>query len=104
MQHHAADQLHVEMAHAQHPFTGLAADGKGLRQQGIQSFTPAVALLEFCCFISQLIVRKTADSGFQVVDLLDYGPKPFQLALVFAANKFFNESTKHPLESPGLIL
>ena len=33
VQHHAADQLHVEMAHAQHPLARLAHHGKGLGQQ-----------------------------------------------------------------------
>jgi hypothetical protein len=33
MQHHAADQLHVEMAHTERASTGLAYGGKGFRQQ-----------------------------------------------------------------------
>ena len=32
VQHHAADQLHVEVAHTEHPAAGLAADGEGLDQ------------------------------------------------------------------------
>ena len=36
VQHHAADQLHVEVAHAQHPPAGLAHHGKGLGQQLIE--------------------------------------------------------------------
>ncbi len=36
MQHHAANQLHVKVAHAQHSPAGLAHHGKGLRQQRIQ--------------------------------------------------------------------
>ena len=31
VQHHAADQLHIEVAHVQHPSGGLAHRGKGLR-------------------------------------------------------------------------
>ena len=36
MQHHAADQLHIEMAHAQHPLAGFAHHRKGLRQDLIE--------------------------------------------------------------------
>ena len=46
VQHHAADQLHVEVAHAQHALARLAADGERLGQQGVEALAPAVALLE----------------------------------------------------------
>jgi hypothetical protein len=36
MQHHAADQLHVEVTHAQHPLTRFAHHGEGLGQQLIE--------------------------------------------------------------------
>ena len=32
MQHHPAQQLHIEVAHAQHALTGLAHDGERLGQ------------------------------------------------------------------------
>ena len=33
MKHHAADQLHIEVAHPQHPLARLAADGEGLGEK-----------------------------------------------------------------------
>ena len=36
VQHHAADQLDVEMALAERPLGGLAHDGEGLDQQVVQ--------------------------------------------------------------------
>jgi hypothetical protein len=39
VQHHAADQLHVEVAHAEHPLGGLAHGGEGFRQQLLQGLT-----------------------------------------------------------------
>ena len=38
MQHHAANQLHVKMAHAEHALGGLTGDGKGFFQQGVELF------------------------------------------------------------------
>ena len=38
VQHHAADQLDIEMAHAEHPLARLAHDGKGLGQQVVEGF------------------------------------------------------------------
>ena len=36
MQHHAADQLHVEVPHVEHAAAGFADDGKGLGQQVVE--------------------------------------------------------------------
>jgi hypothetical protein len=33
VQDHPSDELNVEMAHAENPFTGLADDGKRFREQ-----------------------------------------------------------------------
>jgi len=37
MQHHAADQLHIEVAHAENTLSGFPHDGKGLRQDLIEN-------------------------------------------------------------------
>ncbi|CAI8367399.1 MAG: Uncharacterised protein [Synechococcus sp. MIT S9220] len=39
MQDHSADQLHIEMAHAQHPLSGFAHHGEGLGQNLIKNWT-----------------------------------------------------------------
>ncbi|CAI8247583.1 MAG: Uncharacterised protein [Prochlorococcus marinus str. MIT 9313] len=36
MQHHAADQLHIEMTHAEHPFSSLTHNSKGFWEQLIK--------------------------------------------------------------------
>ncbi len=38
VQHHAADELHVVVAHVQHALAGLAHHGEGLRQQVVERF------------------------------------------------------------------
>ena len=47
VQHHAADQLHVEMPHVEHAAAGLADDGKGLDQNFVQDFLGASSALFF---------------------------------------------------------
>jgi hypothetical protein len=47
MQRHAADHLHIEMAHAEHPLAGFAHHRKGLGQQGVEAFALLHARLEF---------------------------------------------------------
>ena len=51
MQYHAADELHVIVAHAERPDGGLAADGKSLVEQLLEVFTVRVALPEFFGFL-----------------------------------------------------
>jgi hypothetical protein len=46
VQHHAADQLHVEVAHAQYPPGGLTDRGECFGQQVIQQSTVREALAE----------------------------------------------------------
>ena len=46
VQHHAADQLHVEVAHLQRALAGLAHDGEGFGQQLVERRAVGDALLE----------------------------------------------------------
>ena len=47
VQHHAADQLHVEMAHVEEAAAGLAHDGEGLDQQIVERGALRDSFLEF---------------------------------------------------------
>ncbi len=38
MEHHTADQLHIEVPHAEHTLTGFTDNRKGFGQQGIECF------------------------------------------------------------------
>ena len=77
VQHHTADQLHVEVAHVQHTARGLAAHGKRFWQQGIQAFAFGVTLFEFGGFGRQLFVRQCLHGVFHTVD---YGWRPGDIA------------------------
>src|SRR5271156_687792 len=57
MQNHAADQLHVEVAHVEHAPSGFADDGKGFLQQFVENaFEHLVALL-FDFFLTVAILE-----------------------------------------------
>ena len=59
MQAHAADQLHIEMTHAQYTARPFTDYGKSLRQQVIQRFAVRQSFLERIRQTGQLIVRQT---------------------------------------------
>ncbi len=50
MQYHTTNQLHVEMAHIEHPLTGFTHSCKGFRQDVIQSSAGLNPLLKFAGF------------------------------------------------------
>ena len=58
VEHHAADELHPEGPHAQHPLTGLPHGGKGLRQQALQILAAGVAGLELVGLGAQRLVAE----------------------------------------------
>ena len=45
--HHAADQLHIEVAHVEHAASGLAHHGEGFHQNFVQNFLQSFVLLFF---------------------------------------------------------
>ena len=69
MQHHAADQLDVEMALAQGPLGGLAHHREGLGQQIVQALARRQPLAEGGRHGLELFVAHGLEAGFQGVDL-----------------------------------
>jgi hypothetical protein len=59
VQHHAADQLHVEVAHAEHALAGLAHHGEGFGQQVVERLARGHALAEFV----GLAAQRSSDSA-----------------------------------------
>ena len=79
---HAADQLHVEMAHAKHSFTRFPGDRKRLGQYLVQTFTGAKPLPELACPGRESGVVE----GFHVcgegIDLLHHFAHPLQFPVI----------------------
>ena len=68
VQHHAADQLHVEMPHVQGAPAGLAYHREGIRQQRVEFFALSQTALEFVGLGAQVRVAQRRDARFQGID------------------------------------
>ena len=91
VQHHAADELNVKMAHAQHAHGGFAAHGECFGQDVVKRFTIGETLFEFCGFGLQLFVAEGFNLVFQAVDFGDDFSVMFEQAVVAAAEDFFGD-------------
>ncbi len=69
VQNHAADQLHVEVAHLEHALGRFAADRERFRQQRVQRFAVGDALLESGRLRLQLGIRQFFHRGLERIDL-----------------------------------
>ena len=101
MQDHAANQLHIEVAHAGRALRGFADDGKRFGQNFIERFVGDQAqrlllfvgriggdvglgdalfnlLAESRRVVTQLVVGKSLHLSFVLVDLLNYRPQALQ--------------------------
>ena len=81
----AADQLHVEMAHAHHAPCRLAADCERLGQQLVERLAIRVAPLELLRLGLELVVGKRFRARAKGIDLRDERAEALELALVLGA-------------------
>ncbi len=95
VQHHAADQLHIVVAHAQHAAAGFTADREGLRQHLVQSFAVGDALLELGGLGLELLVGELFDLRFQGVDLGDDAVELAQLSFITTAEDAGKQAVDH---------
>ena len=95
VQHHAADQLHVEVPHVQHAASGLADDRERLDQQIVERLAVGDALAEFDGLVAELFVGERLDPWFERADLGDARTQPLELALVLGADDLGEELTDH---------
>jgi hypothetical protein len=95
VQHHAADELHVEVPHVEHAAAGLAHHGEGLGQEVVERLALGVAFAEFRGACAHLAVRERARAGLQLADAADDGVQPLQLPVVLGADDFRKELVDH---------
>ncbi|MCY1177762.1 hypothetical protein D9M73_180840 [compost metagenome] len=88
VQGHAADQLHIEVAHAHDALTGFAGDRKGFRQQLVEGLALGQAVFEFRSLGAQLLVRERHHLLFEGIDDLYRLEQAFDFSLVLASKKF----------------
>jgi hypothetical protein len=94
MQHHAADQLHVEMALPERALGGFAHGGERLGQEIVERGAGLDAGPKLLGTSVQRHVRKRGDFGLQRVDLRDQGPVLLQFSFGGRAEHFAGESAK----------
>ncbi len=101
VQHDAADQLDVEMAHLQHALGGLADDRERLGKNRVERLAGGDARLERLGLRFQVVVRQRGDSGLERVDLPDRLRILLQQALVAAAEDAGEDVRNHGEERYG---
>jgi hypothetical protein len=95
MQDDAADQLDIEMAHAERSDRCLSSDGKRLRQKAFERFTVGMALFEFGGFRAEFSVREFFDASFQLIYTDHNLTHPFDLTLILRTEDFLEYGGDH---------
>jgi hypothetical protein len=95
VQDHAADQLHVVVAHTQHAAAGLAAHRERFRQHLVQGLAAGDAPAQFRGLGLQLRIGELLHLRFQRVDLGDDTVELAQLALVAATENASKQTVDH---------
>jgi hypothetical protein len=68
VQDHAADELHVEVAHAEGSLCSLAVDRKGFDQQVVERRALFEPLAEFDGLAREIFVAEQCDRRFEFID------------------------------------
>jgi hypothetical protein len=105
VQHHAADQLHVEVTHPEGPARGFAADRKGLGQDVFDLGAVGDALAELVRLGAKRGVVEGVHGGLERVDLGHHRHHPLDVALVLGAEDPLEDRVDHrsAIIRPGLV-
>ena len=95
VQHHAADQLDVEMALAEGALAGLAHGGEGRHQDVVERGALGELLLEFVGARPQLFVGELFQLLFQRVDGVDARPIRANAPVVGGAEQLASDCADH---------
>ena len=96
VQHHAADELDVEMALADGAAGGLAHGRERGNEQVVEARPGGELGAEFVGAGAQRLVGKRGDFGLERIDGRDLGPIGLQPAIVGAAKNLLREVPQHP--------
>ena len=94
MQDHAADELHVEMAHVDGAAASLAAYRKGLGQDAVQGLAVGDTLLEQSGLGAQVGVALLEQIGLELADARDEGTHALEDTCVSGAEDFLGDGTE----------
>ncbi len=95
MEHHAPDELHVEMALSEGPLGRLAHRRKSRNEQIVEVGAGGDLGAEFVGARPQGLIRKGGDFRLQGIDGLDPGPIGLQAAFIGRAENFLRKISQH---------
>ena len=95
MQHHAADELDVEMPLAERAARRLADGREGRREEIVERLASGQRLAEFLGPRAQRLVGQRLDLGLQRVDFIDGPVIAFQPAVVGTSENLLGERPEH---------
>ena len=101
VQHHAADELHVEVALAQRALGGLAHGGEGRHQEIVERRPVLQLAAEILGARLELGVAQSGDLRLERVDGLDAGPIALDAALVRRAEDLCRVTADRGKHSKG---
>ena len=104
MEHHAANQLHIEMPHLQYALGGFANHGECLDQHGLRVLAVSRSLSKLGSLGRERFVGKGLEPRLKPVDLLDLFVHLAQKALITATENFGRYLTEHQIDLPGMGL
>ena len=85
MQRHAAQQLHVKVAHFHDPLGAFAHHRKGFGQQGVQRLARRNTLLKLLGLATQGLVREGLQLSLHRVDAIHTAAVLFEQAVIATA-------------------
>ena len=92
VQHHPADELHVEMTHIEGALADLAHHGEGLGQELVERLASGITIAKLSGLGRDLFVRELRTLGLEGVDLLDGLGHALEQPIVAAAEDAAQES------------
>ena len=95
---HPADQLHVEVAHAEDAFARFSDDREHLGEKVVERRALGEAILELALLGPELGVGDGGQARLERVDALDHGPEALQGPLVLRADDFREHAGEHESE------
>ena len=96
VQHHAADELDVEVPHVEHAAAGFADDGERFGQQVVERLALATRAAELGGLARAAAASESGvDAALEFADCRDERTQTFELALVLRADDFGEDGVEN---------
>ena len=95
MQHHAANKLHVKVAHAHNAFAGLTDNRKGFGQQGVERLAARQTGPELGRFGLQRHIIQCFHCRLERIDAFHLLAIGFKEPIITASEQVFEQASNH---------